>query len=93
MIMAVKRIKIYKEAEGFSKLGGISFIDRSLIGDTTFVVLDYKNGNISDNEWEIYNNFKKNEKLFTPSACIYLNCNSEISKNRIKNRGIISEIN
>ena len=93
MIMAVKRIEIYKKAEGFPKLGGISFIDRSLIGDTTFVVLDYKNGNISDNEWEIYNNFIKNEKLFTQSACIYLNCNSEISKNRIKNRGIISEIN
>jgi len=92
MMMAVKRIEIYKQAEDFSKLGGISFIDRSLIGDITFATMHYNNGNISDDEWKIYNNFIKNEKLLTPSACIYLQCNSETCLNRIKNRGLKSEI-
>jgi len=93
MMMTIKRIEIYKEAEEFSKLGGISFIDRSLIGDMTFATIHHKNGNISDDEWKIYNNFIKNEKLLVPSSCIYLKCNTEISMDRVKNRGIISEIN
>jgi deoxyadenosine/deoxycytidine kinase len=93
MMMLVKRIEIYKEAEEFSKLGGISFIDRSLIGDMTFAKMHYINKNISEDEWKIYNNFIKDEKLLVPSSCIYLKCNTETSINRIKNRGLISEIN
>ncbi len=92
MMMVIKRIEIYKDAQEFSQSGGISFIDRSLIGDMTFATIHHKNGNISDDEWKIYNDFIKKEKLFTPSACIYLNCNTEVSMNRAKNRGIISEI-
>ena len=93
MMMLVKRIEIYKEAEEFSKSGGISFIDRSLVGDMTFARMHYENGNISEDEWKIYNNFIKNEKLLTPSACIYLQCNTNTSMNRINNRGIETEIN
>ena len=93
MMMVVKRIEIYKEAEEFSKLGGIAFIDRSLVGDMVFAEMHHKNGNISDDEWKIYNNFIKSEKLFTPSACIYLQCNTNTSVNRMNNRGIISEVN
>jgi len=93
MMMLVKRIEIYKEAEEFSKLGGISFIDRSLVGDMTFARMHYENGNISEDEWKIYNNFIKNENLLTPSACIYLRCNTNTSMNRINNRGIETEIN
>lgn len=92
MMMLVKRIEIYREAEEFSKLGGISFIDRSLIGDMTFAKMHYLNKNISEDEWKIYNNFIKDENLFTPSACIYLKCNTEISMDRVKNRGLTSEI-
>jgi len=93
MMMLVKRIEIYKEAEEFSKLGGISFIDRSLIGDMTFARMHYENDNISEDEWKIYNNFIKNENLLTPTACIYLQCNTNTSMNRINNRGIETEIN
>ena len=93
MMMAIKRIEIYKEAELFSQLGGIAFIDRGLIGDMTFATIHHKNGNISDDEWKMYNNFLKSEKLFTPSACIYLKCNTETSMDRVKSRGITSEIN
>ena len=93
MIMLIKRLEIYKEAEEFSRLGGLSFIDRSLVGDMTFAKMHHEKNNISDNEWEIYNNFVKNEKILTPTACIYLNCDINTSMNRIKTRGIISEIN
>jgi deoxyadenosine/deoxycytidine kinase len=93
MMMLVKRIEIYKEAEEFSKLGGVSFIDRSLVGDMTFAKMHYKSGNISDDEWQIYNNFIKREKLLTPTACIYLRCNMKTTLFRIQNRGITSEIN
>ena len=93
MIMLIKRLEIYKEAEEFSKLGGIAFIDRSLVGDMTFAKMHHNKKNISDSEWEIYNNFVKNEKVLTPTACIYLDCDINTSIDRIKTRGIISEIN
>ena len=92
MVMLIKRIEIYKQAEEFSKLGGVSFIDRSLIGDMTFAKMHYINKNISENEWKIYNNFIKEAKLLVPSACIYLQCNTETSIRRVKNRGLTSEI-
>lgn len=93
MMMLMKRIEIYKEAEEFAKLGGVSFIDRSLVGDMTFAKMHYENGNISDNEFNIYNNFIKKENLLVPSACIYLQCNTNTSITRVKNRGHESEIN
>lgn len=93
MIMLIKRLEIYKKAEEFSRLGGVSIIDRSLVGDMTFAKMHYEKNNITDGEWEIYNNFVKNEKVLSPTACIYLNCNVDTSKSRINNRGIISEIN
>jgi len=93
MIMLIKRKEIYKQAQEFSDSGGISFIDRSLIGDMTFAKMHYENGNISEDEWKIYNNFVREEELFTPSACIYLKCNIETSIDRVKHRGITSEIN
>lgn len=93
MMMLVKRFEIYKEAEKFSELGGIAFIDRSLVGDMVFANMHHKNGNISDDEWKIYNNFIKNENLFVPTACIYLQCSTETSINRMNDRGIVAEIN
>jgi hypothetical protein len=37
----------------------------------TFALMHHQNGNISDDEWRIYNNFIKNEKLLAPHVFIY----------------------
>lgn len=93
MIMLLKRIEIYREAEAYTKLGGVAIVDRSLFGDKTFAKLHYQDGNISEDEWNIYNKYILSETLPTPSACVYLQCSPEISLQRLKNRGIESEIN
>jgi deoxyadenosine/deoxycytidine kinase len=93
MIMLLKRIEIYNEAETFAQSGGVAFIDRSIVGDMTFARMHYENGNISEPEWIIYNNYIKNETLLTPTACIYLQCDYQTSLDRLKIRGVESEIN
>lgn len=93
MIMLLKRIEIYKEAEMFSNLGGVALIDRSIMGDMTFAKMHYENGNISEEEWIIYNNYIKSKMLPTPTACIHLICDVQTSIDRLKIRGVQSEIN
>lgn len=92
MIMLIKRIEIYKEAEMFSQSGGIAIIDRSIIGDKTFAKMQKDNGNISDDEWITYNNLMLKEIQLTPTACIFLNCTPEKSLERVKTRGYDAEI-
>lgn len=92
MIMIMKRIEIYREAEEFTKTGGVAFIDRSIPGDMVFAELHYKDGNISQEEYNIYNKFIKLESLPTPTACIYLKGDPLVSLERIKIRGIEAEI-
>jgi len=92
LCMLFKRIETYKEAEKFAKMGGIALVDRSIAGDMTFAKMHVDNENISIEEWNIYLAVLKSELLPSPSSCIYLKCSSEISLNRIKNRGRESEI-
>lgn len=92
MIMLCKRIEIYREAERFSSTGGIAIIDRSIIGDMTFAKMQKDNGNFTDQEWDTYISLMKQEIQLSPYANIYLKCSPATSLQRIKNRGIDSEI-
>jgi deoxyadenosine/deoxycytidine kinase len=92
MIMLCKRIEIYREAERHAKKGGIALIDRSIIGDMTFARMQKDNGNFTQDEWEKYLSLMKSEIQLTPTASIYLRCTSQTSLDRVKLRGIVSEI-
>jgi len=93
MIMLCKRIEIYREAERFAKTGGVAIIDRSMVGDMTFACMQKDNGNFTDDEWETYISMMTQEIQLTPSASVFLRCTAETSMRRVKQRGILSEIN
>lgn len=72
VIMAKERIRIYEEARLHSECGGISIIDRSLIGDVAFATMQRDKGFISEIEWDVYRNILESERKFEPFATVFL---------------------
>lgn len=92
LFMLRKRIQIYKEAYNFSDNGGISIIDRSIFGDYAFCKCQLKSGNITIEEFHEYESILKSEALIRPHLIVYLDCDTSTCSERIKKRGIKSEI-
>ncbi len=91
IIMLRERIHIYHQAHQFSLSGGISIIDRSVFGDYTFAKMQYQNGLISDDEFKIYSQILRDEKLIEPNIIVYLDVSPAVAFKRMLNRGIKSE--
>lgn len=92
LFMLSKRIEIYRQAEEFSKTGGISIIDRSIFGDMAFAYMQKKKGFISESEWKIYLDIMKQEIQLEPTAIIFLDCNLDSCLERLNKRGDKVEI-
>lgn len=92
LMMLCKRIDIYKEAEQFSKLGGIAVIDRSLIGDMTFARMQKEKGFFTETNWKNYLSMAADEIQLAPTASVYLSCTTETSLGRVRKRGVEAEI-
>ena len=91
LFMLGKRAEIYRCAEEYSKTGGISIVDRSIIGDYAFAKMQYMNKKITDEDWKVYNSVLKSENLPEPTFTVYLKCTPVISLLRTKRRCIKSE--
>lgn len=96
VIMARERIQILKKAIEYAKDNKYVIIDRSLLGDYAFAIMQYDNGNITDAEFEVYKSLIEYEKNIIGNhinsddmIILYLNCSSETSLERIRvrNRG------
>lgn len=92
IIMLIKRLEVYKNAIEYSRTGGISIVDRSLLGDYTFAHMQYKNGNINENEWKVYNSIRNDGNNLMPSLILYLNTVAQTSYDRMIKRGYKSEV-
>lgn len=92
-VMLCKRIEIYNNAMEFAKTGGIAIVDRSLIGDLTFAVMQTEAGNISPEDFEIYQSLITDVDRLSPRRSIYLDCHPEVAMRRIQRRGNTSEVN
>ncbi len=92
VIMARERLRIYREACEFSQNGGISIIDRSLIGDYTFALMQKEKEFISGDEWDIYLNLIQHDSDAEPFVTLYLQCSPEEAFARMKKRNIQAEI-
>jgi deoxyadenosine/deoxycytidine kinase len=92
LCMLMNRIRIYREAEDYSKRGGIAVVDRSLEGDMTFARMHYESGNISEVEWQVYLSVVKGEAQLEPAATIFLECSATKSLQRVNRRGNQEEI-
>ena len=91
LVMLSKRISIYNEAKRFADKGGVALVDRSIIGDHTFALMQKNKGYFTDSEWKIYNESMTQEILVEPDACIYLDISPEDAMTRIYERNRLGE--
>jgi len=89
-IMARERRHIYLNAVEYSKTGGISIVDRGLIGDYVFAKMQKDKNFIDDDEWKVYVDLVSTE-LPEPSMVLYMRAIPEISFLRMKHRNNESE--
>lgn len=90
-LMLCKRLETYRQAYEFSNTGGISILDRSLMGDKVFAKLQHNMGFFDTTDWENYLSLEKDEKRIDPDLIIYLTCDVSTALERISRRGILSE--
>ena len=93
IIMAIKRLEIYREAVEYSKTGGIAVIDRTLLGDATFSLMQYENGNYTEDEWKTYNDIIREGTGLAPTLVLYFKTNPDKAFTRMISRGYDSEKN
>lgn len=93
LFMLSKRVEIYRMAQEFAVSGGLAIIDRSIIGDRTFARMQYNNGLISEEDWQIYNAVLDAEINLIPDVCLYLNLAVNQLMLHIERRGIAEEVN
>ena len=91
IIMEMKRLEIYKQAFEYAKTGGIAIIDRTLLGDMTFALMQYQNGNYTEDEWETYNDILRNGTDLAPSLVVYFKTTPATAYERMVSRGYKSE--
>lgn len=90
LYMLSNRQKVYREAMNFARQqNGVAIIDRSLHGDIAFAQMHNDSGNISDEEWKVYENIVVSNSLPEPTVVIYLDVYPEVALERIhlRNRG------
>ena len=92
IIMGMKRGSAYKEACKYVESGGIALLDRTLVGDYAFVIMQKNNGNISDNEWKVYKSIIKTNSGPQPSLIVIFDVDPKIAFERMKQRGRKDEI-
>lgn len=93
VIMANTRVELYRRALLFAQSGGISIIDRSILGDIAFASMYHENGDITSEQYNIYWSIINEAKdLYAPDYTIFLNCDIDTCTRRIKNRNIDSEV-
>lgn len=85
--MLESRINSQKWALHHSLNGELSILDRSIIGDRAFAILNHQKGYINEREMEVYNKiFDEVEKETLPNLIIYLDCPKETLVERITTR-------
>src|SRR3990167_8640394 len=91
VIMQAHRINNYKLARDFANKGGVAIVDRSIIGDYAFALMQKKKLFITEDEWKVYNSIFCQENLIEPDGIVYLSCTPQTVINRIAKRGIECE--
>lgn len=92
LFMLCQRIRIKEKAVKYAKTGGMAIVDRSICGDMSFARMQRDNGNITEEEWQIYQITMKTELTPEPTVCLYLDITPITSLKRIRMRGNEDEI-
>ena len=86
VMMMTRRINTYNEAKNFANSGGIAIIDRSIIGDYAFGVLQRNRNFISEKEWALFLDLIESEKLPEPDCILFFDCTPESAIARVQKR-------
>ena len=95
IIMIRERIRLFEEANRLIESGlDYVIIDRGLIGDICFAKMLYDDGSLSEREYGIYLGLATRIRVSedVKKVIIYLKCDIDVIMERIKTRGIESEI-
>jgi len=99
-VMARERIQTYREALWQIEAGVTVIMDRSLVGDLAFAVMQRDAGHFTAAEWQVYNtliglnadNKDVDQKFMSEAIIIYLDVTPQVSFDRMLHRAIESEI-
>lgn len=87
MTMLVENQCMYSDAVDFTKAGGIAILDRSFLGNQVFCRVQYERGNITDQEFKVYQSVYKRMDVFpNPDYIIYLEVDPNVNIQRCKIR-------
>jgi deoxyadenosine/deoxycytidine kinase len=88
MYMLERRLEMIRQSEEFIlRTNGVAILDRSLHGDYTFGLLHRLNGNMTDEEWNIYEQKVKSiYMIIRPKKVIYLDASIDTCLERCKKR-------
>lgn len=92
MTMFYRRLALYEKALDFAAKGGISFVDRSLVGDTIFAEMQMKKGIFTEKQARVYRSALDDQNPPEPSATLFLKCSVETCLARLRRRGESSEV-
>lgn len=86
-VQMVTRLMIYKDAARLVMLGHRVFVDRGLVGDFSFGLMQRNLGYFSDAHWEAYHSLVKEAVCYEATAILHLVCSAEVALSRCKFRG------
>jgi deoxyadenosine/deoxycytidine kinase len=92
VIVARDRKTILEQAQEMRKSGKIVIIDRCLLGDYTFALMQKRKRFFSNEEFEVYRGLVKTDAP-PPDFTIFLSVPPEVAFERMKKRGNSDEIN
>jgi len=91
--MVRMRIQMYEEALKFSQEGGLSIVDRGMLGDMSFARKQRDKGFITAEEYNVYMSKIRRAHLAIPDITLYLKMSPELAFKRMIKRGIPGEVN
>ena len=92
VIMVRERLRIYEKAQEVANRGGVAIVDRSLIGDIAFAVMQLQDEIISYSEFEVYISLISEAKITEPTVTLYLECGANEAFQRMVNRNHSKEV-
>jgi deoxyadenosine/deoxycytidine kinase len=87
VIILKDRIALLKKAFEIDSEEKIILLDRGLIGDACFALMQYENGYFTDQEYKVYKSLTNIDHLDGAVRTIYLRCDPKVSFDRMKKRG------
>lgn len=82
-----RRTRTYERALALQKQGVTAVVDRSLVGDYAFALLQYDEGNFTEEQWEEYCTRVEAADLLDPDLTLFLKCRQDIALERCNRRG------